>query len=205
MPRAVKKTCIPGLFCLENMTMFLLFVLLITVSYMYYGQVMKDQRQSNPTQLTQLTQLTQSAQSTQPSTIIPSIAQMEIPNPLESVYAPPLKSEGGGGVAINVPTRGPEMEYSQVGILTREQGDDMILPLMGRRTASGRDKYQYYTMANGVGSINTKLPLSSKGRSCTASIGCDELFNGDNVFVEGYKDTFHATIYENATLQYIPW
>lgn len=199
MPRAVKKTCIPGLFCLENITMFLLFVLLITVSYMYYGQVMKEQRQSNSTQLTQLTQ------TTQPSTIIPSIAQMEIPNPLESVYAPPLKSEGGRGVAINVPTRGPEMEYSQVGILTREQGDDMILPLMGRRLASGRDKYQYYTMANGVGSINTKLPLSSKGRSCTASIGCDELFNGDNVFVEGYKDTFHATIYENATLQYIPW
>lgn len=193
MPRAVKKTCIPGLFCLENITMFLLFVLLITVSYMYYGQVMKEQRQSNSTQLTQ------------PSTIIPSIAQMEIPNPLESVYAPPLKSEGGRGVAINVPTRGPEMEYSQVGILTREQGGDMILPLMGRRLASGWDKYQYYTMANGVGSINTKLPLSSKGRSCTASIGCDELFNGDNVFVEGYKDTFHATIYENATLQYIPW
>lgn len=190
MPRAVKKTCIPGLFCLENMTMFLLFVLLITVSYMYYGQVMKNQRQSNPIQQ---------------STIVPSIAQMEIPNPLESVYSPPLKSERGGGVAINVPTRGPEMEYSQVGILTREQGDDMILPLMGRRTASGRDKYQYYTMANGVGSINTKLPLSSKGRSCTASIGCDELFNGDNVFVEGYKDTFHATIYENALLQYIPW
>ena len=191
MPRAVKKTCIPGLFCLENMTMFLLFVLLITVSYMYYGQVMKNQRQSNPIQQ---------------STIVPSIAQMEIPNPLESVYSPPLKSErGGGGVAINVPTRGPEMEYNQVGILTREQGDDTILPLMGRRTASGRDKYQYYTMANGVGSINTKLPLSSKGRSCTASIGCDELFNGDNVFVEGYKDTFHATIYENALLQYIPW
>lgn len=125
-------------------------------------------------------------------------------NPLESVYAPPLKSEGGG-LPINVPTRGPEMEYSQVGILTREQGGDMILPLMGRRMASGRDKYQYYTMANGAGSINTKLPLSSKGRSCTASIGCDELFNGDNVFVEGYKDTFHATIYENALLQYIPW
>lgn len=203
MPRAIKKTCIPGLFCLENMTMFLLFVLLITVSYMYYGQVMKNQRQSNLSNPSNLSNL---SNPTQASTIIPSIAQMEIPNPLESVYAPPLKSEGAGrGVAVNVPTRGPEMEYSQVGILTREQGGDMILPLMGRRLASGRDKYQYYTMANGVGNINAKLPLSSKGRSCTASIGCDELFNGDNVFVEGYKDTFLATIYENATLQYIPW
>ena len=190
MPRTVKKTCIPGFFCLENMTMFILFVLLITVSYMYYGQVMKNQRQTT-------TQVTIS----KPIPIQTQI-QIEKPNPLESVYAPPLKSEG---MPINVPTRGPEMEYSQVGILTREQGGDMILPLMGRRLASGRDKYQYYTMANGAGSINTKLPLSSKGRSCTASIGCDELFNGDNVFVEGYKDIFHATIYENAMLQYIPW
>ena len=194
MARVMKKTCIPGFFCLENMTMFLLFILVITISYMYYGEVMKNQRTKSAAITTSLI-----SSNTQPPMQMPTTT-----NPLESVYAPPLKSEGGG-VPINVPTRGPEMEYSQVGILTREQGGDMILPLMGRRMASGRDKYQYYTMANGAGSINTKLPLSSKGRSCTASIGCDELFNGDNVFVEGYKDTFHATIYENALLQYIPW
>ena len=41
MPRGVKKTCIPGLFCIENMTMFLLFVLLITVVYFINKLVQK--------------------------------------------------------------------------------------------------------------------------------------------------------------------
>ena len=34
--------------------------------------------------------------------------------------------------------------------------------------------------------------------------GCDQILNGDNVFVEGYKETFNATIYENNTFSYLP-
>ena len=106
---------------------------------------------------------------------------------------------------ININTRGPELNYSQMGILTRENGtDDMILPLMGRRSSTGRDKHQYYTMSNTAGNINTKLPVSLKGRSCTSDLGCDEIFNGDSIYVEGYNDTFRATIYENALYKYIP-
>ena len=41
MPRVSNKKCIPGLFCIENMTMFLLFVLIITVIYMYYTHLVK--------------------------------------------------------------------------------------------------------------------------------------------------------------------
>ena len=41
MPRVSNKKCIPGLFCMENMTMFLLFVLIITVIYMYYTHLVK--------------------------------------------------------------------------------------------------------------------------------------------------------------------
>ena len=84
-------------------------------------------------------------------------------------------------------------------------GDDLILPLMGRRSSNGRDKYQYYTMTNNAGNIHTKLPISVKGRSCTSDLGCDEIFNGDVVYVEGYKDTFRATIYENMLYKYIPY
>jgi hypothetical protein len=80
----------------------------------------------------------------------------------------------------------------------------MILPLMGRRVMSGRDKWQYYTMSN-TGNLNTKLPVSVNGRSCTGEYGCDSIMNGDTIYVEGYNDTFKATIYENNLFNYIPF
>jgi hypothetical protein len=81
---------------------------------------------------------------------------------------------------------------------------DMILPLMGRRLLSGLDKWQYYTISN-TGAINTKLPISVKGRNCSGEYGCDPLMNGDVVFVEGYKNTFTVTLYDTAKFQYIPY
>jgi len=204
MPRGVKKTCIPGLFCIENMTVFLLFVLLVTVVYMYYTHLIKPSLEKTST-----------TSFSQPIIIAPPINTevatthlIPIPtrtvDPLTDINAPPLKNEGFV-LPINISTQGPELNYNQMGILTREQGkDDMILPLMGRRSSTGRDKYQYYTMSNSSGNINTKLPVSVKGRSCTSDLGCDEIFNGDSVYVEGYNDTFRATIYENALFKYIP-
>ena len=50
-----------------------------------------------------------------------------------------------------------------------------------------------------------KLPISKNGRSCTGEYGCDDLMNGDTVFVEGYKDTFSVTIYESNLPRYIPF
>ena len=204
MPRGVKKTCIPGLFCIENMTVFLLFVLLVTVVYMYYTHLIKPSLEKTST-----------TSFSQPIIIAPPINTevatthlIPIPtrtvDPLTDINAPPLKNEGFV-LPINISTQGPELNYNQMGILTREQGkDDMILPLMGRRSSNSRDKYQYYTMSNSSGNINTKLPVSVKGRSCTSDLGCDEIFNGDSVYVEGYNDTFRATIYENALYKYIP-
>jgi hypothetical protein len=79
----------------------------------------------------------------------------------------------------------------------------MILPLMGRKHMSGRDKWQFYTIS-GSGNLNTKLPISVNGKSCTGEYGCDDIYNGDIVYVEGYNDTFKATIYENNQFQYLP-
>jgi hypothetical protein len=110
------------------------------------------------------------------------------------------------GIPVNVQTRGTNMSYQQVGILTRaiNNGQDMILPLMGRRLMTGRDKWQYYTISN-TGNMNTKLPVSLNGKSCTGEYGCDDINNGDNVYVEGYNDTFRVTIYENSLFNYIPY
>ena len=58
---------------------------------------------------------------------------------------------------------------------------------MGRPLYTNRSKWQYYTMTDKQNSI--KLPISKNGKSCTQEYGCDEIMNGDVVYVEGYKDT----------------
>ena len=204
MPRASTKKCIPGLFCMENMTMFLLFLLIVTLIYMYYTNIVKPNlAKTNSTSFSQPVIIAPPQnQNVAPINLVPIPGRNQ---PMENVYSPPLKKETYG-LPINISTQGPEMQYTQLGILTRENSpDDLILPLMGRRNMTSRDKYQYYTMTNSAGNIHTKLPISVKGKSCTSDLGCDEIFNGDVVYVEGYKDTFRATIYENVMYKYIPW
>jgi hypothetical protein len=136
---------------------------------------------------------------------------------LEDPYVPPLRNDSyfggigpGGNTAsssivtmpINVRTQGPpaNTNYRQVGLLTRINGKETILPLMGRPLQRNRDKWQFYTMSDKNNSV--KLPISFKKKSCTGEYGCDNIYNGDTVFVEGYKDAFQATIYDNAVMEY---
>lgn len=116
------------------------------------------------------------------------------------------KMQHNNGIPINIETRPTNSQYQQIGILTQNKSngsDNLILPLMGRRTQSGRDKWQFYTTSN-TGHLSSKLPISINGKSCTSEYGCDDIYNGDNVYVEGYNDIFNVTKYENDTLRYIP-
>tara|TARA_B110001454_G_C12676881_1_gene416243 strand:- start:502 stop:1035 length:534 start_codon:yes stop_codon:yes gene_type:complete len=132
-------------------------------------------------------------------------------NILMNPHTPPLKNNSyfprdnsnSRGVPINISTRGVDSAYSQMGILTRLNGEETILPIMGRPLFSNRSKWQYYTMSDKSNSI--KLPMSHNGRSCTNEYGCNELMSGDTVYVEGYKDAFKTTIYENSQPRYIPY
>jgi len=112
---------------------------------------------------------------------------------------------GGGGVVIpiNVPTRSVNSSYRQVGILTRVNGPETILSLMGRPLFPSQDKWQFYTMSDKNQSV--KLPVTHKKRSCTSDLGCDNIYNGDTIYVEGYNDAFRATIYDNAVQYSIPY
>jgi hypothetical protein len=174
------KKCIPGVLCIENMTLFLLFFILVVLLYLYFTTIKQQQQQP----------------SAQPQVIVLG-GMNNMPPQNDS-----LMLSGAGAVPVNIESRGPSPAYTQIGILTRGSGGDLILPLMGRRLI--RDKMQYYTISN-TGNMNTKLPISKNGKSCTGEYGCDEVYDGDTVFVEGYSDTFRATIYENSRFNYIPY
>lgn len=135
---------------------------------------------------------------------------------LNDPYVPPLKTDNwmpsfwynnvdshivppGAHVPINIKTRGIDTDFQQVGFLN---DDGKILPLMGRNLYNGRDKSQYFTMAN-EGNVNTRLPVKLKGRSCTGEYGCDSVYDGDSLYVEGLDKEFKVKLYENATLRYI--
>jgi hypothetical protein len=200
------KKCVPGLICIENMTFFLLILVILLFIYIWYNQYRIHQKTSNNTG-EKVVLVNTSSNIPQ---MVPIASRQDIFN---DPYSPPGKNpvvypRNSGdvrGIPVNVQTRGVDNDYQQMGILTRSNysGDEMILPLMGRKHMSGRDKWQYYTIS-GTGNLNTKLPISVNGRSCTSEYGCDDIYNGDVVYVEGYKDTFHATIYENNQFHYIP-
>jgi hypothetical protein len=203
------KKCAPGVICIENMTMLFIVIALIGLGFVFYRHFMEIRRNYHIGALGVVHHPIHHALS--------PISDRN--DTINDPYAPPLKTHdvyyprGSSdirgippvAVPVNIQTRALNTNYQQMGILTRmgNNGEQNILPLMGRRIMSGRDKWQFYTIANN-GNLNTKLPISVNGKSCTSEYGCDDINNGDVVFVEGYNDTFQVTMYENNLFQYIP-
>lgn len=195
------RVCIPGIFCIEHITILLLFVVLFVVTYLYYHQTRRHHVQNGDGGSSWATAYTKPSTQvilmTTPPALPPSDV-ITVSSSDRSIYTPPLKMDLGMPAMLPMETRSSGLPYGQVGILTRQSGDQ-ILPLMGRRI--NRDRFNYYTMSTN-GTINTKLPLRIKGRSGTNEYGCDELYSGDQVYVSGYNDGFQVTMYENGMFVY---
>jgi len=143
---------------------------------------------------------------------LPPILRPSEPDVLLNPYSPPLRDERYlpnpfMGMPINISTNpgAVDTSYRQVGILTplKGQSNGQILPLMGRPLFTNRQKWQYYTISNQRNGI--KLPIKVKGRSATDEYGVDEIFSQDIVFVEGNREKFKATVYDNDTIRYLPF
>ena len=88
-----------------------------------------------------------------------------------------------------------------MGILTAMNAKGKIMPLMGRPLFTNRDKWQYYTISDQYNSV--KLPVVRNGRSCTNEYGCDRIYDGDSVYIEGINESYKATIYDSDTIKYL--
>jgi hypothetical protein len=104
-------------------------------------------------------------------------------------------------VPINIPTRGMAGEYQQVGILT-DDDNEKILPLYGRPTHPGSNKWNYYTSTDKFHQV--KLPIHSGEKNCTGEYGCNEVDDSDEIKVPAYGKDFKATLYELDAPRYIP-
>jgi len=190
----MSNRCPPGVICIENVTiLFIVIIIGLIIAYLIINKT-----------ATTILQMPQAPVYTAPPLV------RAPPDVLLNPYEPPLRDDrlflnygGRGGIPINIPTQGPPTIYRQVGILTRVNGPELIIPLMGRPVIANRDKWNFYTMKDGNQMI--KLPITNKGKSCTNDYGCDNLYNGDTVYVEGYNDAFKVTSYDNQTMHYIPY
>jgi hypothetical protein len=202
------KRCPPGVFCIENYLIVAIFcVTFVALAYLVTRQ-----------------QKTVVVKDSTSATLIEPVSHDRGPfvraNPrmsyndqvgdiLLNPYAAPVNDERylipnqdvRGVVPINIKTQGVDSPYRQIGILTSQNSKEQILALMGRPLLTNRDQWQYYTMSE---RNNIKLPVSVKGKSCMNEYGCDKIYDGDTVYVEGYGNIFRATIYDNDVLRYIP-
>ena len=168
------KQCPPGVICIENATMLMVGCILIGIIYLansYHSKILIHNMAHN------------------------SVAHNSTHNMAQQL------NQTQKGLAINVPTQPIDSSYRQIGILSRNNDQDVIMGLFGMQMNRGRDLWQYYTTTeHGI-----RLPISVNGKSGSVEYGCDPIENGDMIYVEGYNDAFRATIYDdNNRMRYIP-
>ena len=205
------KKCPPGVICVENVTLFLLFIILFVLGFFIYSNTKQNIIVNDRNNIT-IHDKKESSGSSIFTRFLPSwpYSNDVLLNPYSAPYSDerylvpniPLRA-----IPINMSTNigSVNTEYRQMGIITPLNGSskDNILSLMGRPLFTNRDKWQYYTISNQHN--NVKLPISFKGRSALTDYGVDKIFDGDTVYVEGYNDAFRVTVYENDTIKYLPF
>ena len=211
------KKCPPGVICIENYSGFFLFICMAIILYLIYANVNNQNITVNNKPSDIVIQNNQ-RENGWLGGLIPSWPYTNLPSdPLLNPYAPPLRDEryfipgvnniSSRAIPINVSTNvgAVDTQYRQLGILTPTNGStkDSIIPLMGRPVFTNRDKWQYYSTSNQHN--NVKLPVLRAGKSCTNEYGCDRLYTGDTVYIQGINETYKVTVYDNDTIKYLPF
>ena len=201
------KKCINKFLSLEKIILYLTFIILLMIGFCIYNEIKKiyntDKDRSNSTI---------KLNTHQNCNIDTSNTNKE--DVLLNPYTPPLnKSPYISLKNIRLPRSIPtnisyqDAEYKQIGILTINKGNNQIddkthiLALFGRPLFTSRNKWQYYTMTDKTNSI--KLPIIFNGKSGTNEYGCDELFGGEIVYVNGYNEKFKVIKYDNDSIRYM--
>lgn len=123
------------------------------------------------------------------------------PQPLRDWMAPPEFPPRGGlsRLPFNQPTQGLPESFQSVGMIRVE---DKMLPLYGRRTAGGSDRWNYYTRTDTYNPI--PLPVQIQRRDCMDDVGCPEISSGDRVHIRGLQKEGQTEIYRFDGPKYIP-
>ncbi len=205
--------CPPGVVCIENMTVTIIVIIVLIIMYFLYNYMSIDRAAKSDYTVNISNTSPQNQLDTNSTGLYPrpgySFSNIEN-DVLLNPYQAPLRDNRifpnanlPHRMPINVPTQSYDSSYRQIGILTRIGTKETILPLLGRPLITNRDKWNFYTLSENNNLL--KLPISHRGRKCMSQNGCDDLYTGDTVKIDGYEDSFKVTTYENDSPKYIPY
>lgn len=171
----VKTKCAEGYFCFEKVNVVLLVAVVIIISI----YIVRDYRR--------LLRIIKK----KGHQVVSTIKEIQIPS----------------SRLINIPTRGAPPQYEQIGTLheidSPQEKRPMVLPLFGRRLYSSSHKWKYYTMTDQNNMV--KLPIQNVRRAnCMQDVGCEELYDDDNIFLDAYSGEFRVKLYIPQYPRYIP-
>ena len=211
------RICPKGVICFENFTFYIIIASIIFGGYYLFKKysLLKSEMNKNKGSVNQsyLVKNFLAPENLNPSFYTDTIHK-EPNDVLLNPYTPPLKDSNYNihynniRNSINRSTNigsTHNSKFRQVGLMTPQNNassNNGPVPLMGRPLYSNRNKWQYYSMSDQFNSV--KLPISVKGKSGMNEYGCDELFNGDTVYLDGIKEIYVVTMYDNDHLQYLP-
>jgi hypothetical protein len=122
------------------------------------------------------------------------------PKPLRDWLSPNIDLDGSIYAVPRIATQGLPEAYQSMGIVKTESGE--LLPLYGRRIASRSDRFNYYTRTDTNNPL--PLPITYKRRDCQDDVGCEELFDNDQVTIIPTKQNGSVTVYRFNGPTYIP-
>ena len=198
MARA-RNICPPGIFCITPSLVLLVVILLVLVFYVYneyknphhVGSHSHSHSHSHMTE--HGAQANQKQQQQQPIYINVSRGgddrYTRAPEPTQNYYG-----------LTSIATRGIPDEYQSMGVVKTSSGE--LLPLYGRRAGSRSDRFNYYTRTDTNNPI--PLPIKFKKRDCQDDVGCEELFDGENVEISPTHQHGTVSIYRFNGPTYIP-
>lgn len=189
------KKCPPGVLCLSNGLVLSLLglAILLFIAITILKPILQVQQ---PSEIL-------IKQSSLPTTVIDTDDRYRrAPQPLRDWMSVPEFPPRGGiaTIPINIPTQGLPETFQSVGVISTD-GD--ALPLYGRRTGRGNDRWNYYTRTNTFNPV--PVPIRYKGRDCMDSdIGCEELFSGETIDIDILHKKGKVRTYRFDGPKYIP-
>lgn len=193
MPRFARSICPPGVFCLSNT---LLMLLMVGIIALLAVAIFKPQMP---------TIILPSELKSGPTTVVSmkggDSRYDQAPQPLRDwISMPELPPRGGiASIPVNIPTRGLPESFQSIGVITV---NDKVLPLYGRRTTGGSDRWNYYTRTDTYNPV--PLPISFKKRNCMDQVGCNEIDSGEQVRIDGMNVEGKTELYKMDGPKYIP-
>lgn len=197
MARA-KNICPPGVLCITPTLVLVIVIFILVIAFALYIYHNEKKQYNNPVFI-------EKKETTPIEVVVNSSGEdsryTRAPKPLRN-WLNPVESPIEGSIS-NIPvmaTRGLPESYQAMGVIQTSSGE--LLPLYGRRVASRSDRFNYYTRTDTNNPL--PLPIRYKKRDCQDDIGCDELFDNENIQIIPTNQTGKVNIYRFNGPTYIP-